>query len=202
MIRRELYPPFIATIAMLLIFTVIFLLRSNYEFVFYVVVVVFFVILLAVSDRHVKYPVWLIWLLFTWAALHMAGGGVVINGHVLYAQMLINLVGEPYLILKYDQPVHAFGFAVATLVMFYVMKPHLKPGYGHFAIGLTAFAAGIGLGAVNEIVEFFAVVVMPSTNVGGYYNLALDLVSNAVGALFAVLLIKKVEWSKKTVVKE
>ena len=34
---------------------------------------------------------------------------------------------------------------------------------------------------------------MPETNVGGYYNTALDLVFNAAGALVAMLLVGRAE---------
>ncbi len=47
----------------------------------------------------------------------------------------------------------------------------------------------MGLGAVNEIIEFIAVVVFPNTNVGGYVNTALDLVFNAAGAITAMVLV-------------
>ena len=41
---------------------------------------------------------------------------------------------------------------------------------------------GMGLGALNEVVEFVAVLTMPETNVGGYTNTGWDLVSNLAGA--------------------
>lgn len=46
---------------------------------------------------------------------------------------------------------------------------------------------GCGFGAINEIVEFLAVVALPETGVGGYANTLLDLVFNFVGALSAVI---------------
>ena len=47
----------------------------------------------------------------------------------------------------------------------------------------------MGLGALNEIVEFTAVLTVPNTNVGGYYNTALDLVFNGAGAACAMIAI-------------
>ena len=44
----------------------------------------------------------------------------------------------------------------------------------------------MGLGAINEIIEFSAVLLLPDTNVGGF-NTALDLVVNALGASAAML---------------
>ena len=47
----------------------------------------------------------------------------------------------------------------------------------------------MGLGAVNEIIEFIAVLSFPDTNVGGYLNTSLDLVFNALGAMVAMLVV-------------
>jgi hypothetical protein len=47
----------------------------------------------------------------------------------------------------------------------------------------------MGLGALNEMIEFAAVVMFPQTNVGGYVNTALDPVFNAAGAVVAMALI-------------
>ena len=51
-------------------------------------------------------------------------------------------------------------------------------------------AAGLGFGALNEIIEFAATLLVPETNVGGYRNTGWDLVSNLVGATVAVTLIR------------
>jgi uncharacterized membrane protein YjdF len=48
----------------------------------------------------------------------------------------------------------------------------------------------MGLGALNEMIEFSAVLMVPDTNVGGYYNTALDLVFNALGAVIAMVLVR------------
>ncbi|NIP97158.1 MAG: hypothetical protein GWO24_28490 [Akkermansiaceae bacterium] len=49
--------------------------------------------------------------------------------------------------------------------------------------------AGMGFGALNEVVEFIAVLVLPETNVGGFYNTGWDLVYNLLGSLVAVSII-------------
>jgi hypothetical protein len=51
-------------------------------------------------------------------------------------------------------------------------------------------AAGMGFGALNEVVEFIATLTMPETNVGGYQNTGWDLVANLAGSIVAVLLIR------------
>ena len=50
-------------------------------------------------------------------------------------------------------------------------------------------AASIGFGALNEVIEFIATRLFTKTNVGGYENTGWDLVSNAVGAIIAAVII-------------
>ena len=45
---------------------------------------------------------------------------------------------------------------------------------------------GSGLGAVNEMIEFLAVLTFPETGVGGYENTMLDIVFNLFGGVLAV----------------
>ena len=63
----------------------------------------------------------------------------------------------------------------------------LKPGLG---VLILCAAAGMGFGALNEVVEFIAVLTIPNTNVGGYENTGWDLVANLTGPVIAVLSIR------------
>ena len=47
----------------------------------------------------------------------------------------------------------------------------------------------MGLGSLNEIIEFAAVLSFENTNVGGYVNTALDLCFNTLGAITAMLFV-------------
>ena len=167
---------------------------QNYEFLWYVLVLVFFLVLIGVTLEKSRFTPVILWMLSLWGLLHMAGGGVVVNGDVLYTLVLVPLahVGDT-VILKYDQVVHFYGFFVSTWVMYHLLAPHLKEKAGTFMPFFVSSLAGAGLGALNEIVEFAAVVSVPETGVGGYYNTALDLVFNMFGALAAawVLFIRK-----------
>ncbi len=49
---------------------------------------------------------------------------------------------------------------------------------------------GMGAGALNEVIEFMAVLIFPETGVGGYYNTAGDLTANLIGSLLALIYIK------------
>ncbi len=175
-------------------FTATFIAQKNYEFIGYVVVVILILWVVMASTRHVHYPDYVLWGLLVWAVLHMLGGVVMPNGNVIYTLMIYPIISEPYSVLKYDQLIHAYGFFTATLVMYYVLKKYLVRPFGWTAIGIVLAMAGLGLGALNEIVEFTMTVLLPNTNVGGYENTAIDLISNFIGALLAVYFIK---WKEK-----
>jgi putative membrane protein len=126
--------------------------------------------------------------------MHMAGGGLFFGGTKLYEIILLPIVGEPFNIFKYDQLVHAIGFGVATLLVFQLLKPLLKKNDRKWtALSIVVVMAGLGIGALNEILEFAVTIVAPSTGVGGYTNTALDLVFNLLGAIIAMFFIRKKE---------
>lgn len=62
----------------------------------------------------------------------------------------------------------------------------LEPGVG---VMVLCAAGGMGFGALNEIIEFVATLVLPHTNVGGYVNTGWDLVYNALGSCGAAVVI-------------
>lgn len=114
-----------------------------------------------------------------WGLLHMIGGLVHVAGRVVYAHQI-----TPF--LRYDQAVHAFGFGFGTLAAWQALQPRLAadrtptPG-----LAVIIALAGMGVGAVNEVIEFIATRVQEDTNVGGYVNTGWDLVYNAIGATAA-----------------
>ena len=116
----------------------------------------------------------------------MAGGSVIIDGDVLYKLPLWHVFGTgEWTIFKYDQVIHAYGFFTATLVVYQLIKPYLNKITNWKVVLVIVALAGMGLGVVNEIVEFIAVISIPDTNVGGYVNTSLDLVFNSIGAFLA-----------------
>mgnify|MGYP003988925833 FL=1 len=50
--------------------------------------------------------------------------------------------------------------------------------------------AGCGFGALNEVIEFIVGLLDPGAGVGGYINTSIDLCSNLIGAILAVMYIK------------
>ena len=56
-------------------------------------------------------------------------------------------------------------------------------------MSIVVVMGGLGIGALNEILEFLVTVVVPKTGVGGYINTSLDLVSDLIGAIIAMIII-------------
>jgi len=168
-------------------FTPFFLARGNYEFIWYTGVLIAIAIVIGVTLPQTRFPRWILWLLSIWGLLHVAGGGVRIGDSILYGVMVWPIFdgGGDFVLFKYDQLVHAYGFGVAALVV-HTLLARSMVGVKGFWIGTVAVLTSMGLSVVNEIVEFIPVVLLPDTNVGGYYNIALDLVFNTIGAVAAV----------------
>lgn len=177
-------------LAYIVSFTAYYFSIRNFEFLWYIATLVFFFVLIASTLRKSKFNYVVLWGLSIWGLLHMAGGGVVVGGDVLYRLHLIDIVGSGDLfILKFDQVVHFYGFGVATLVVYHLLRPYLNEKTNWKVIYPILIVAGSGLGVLNEIVEFTAVVSLSETGVGGYGNTLLDLIFNTLGAAAATVFI-------------
>ena len=69
---------------------------------------------------------------------------------------------------------------------YYCLKPNLSKHANFRVVAVLVVFIGMGIGALNEIVEFLAVLAFPDTNVGGYDNTMWDIVFNTFGAIIAV----------------
>lgn len=191
--RRELVGVGIFTGLYLVIATIPALITQNWEFVYYIAIVVLLAGAVLTIHFRVKLPTSLIWALSFWGLLHMLGGllpvpsGFPVAGDktVLYSLWII----PEY--LKTDQLIHAYGFGVATWLCYRCLELMIPPEHRKIGILILSALAGMGLGAVNEVVEFIAVLVIPETNVGGYMNTGWDLVANGVGVTVAAVLLYK-----------
>ncbi len=175
-------------------FYVSYVLRGNSEFVFYLGQLFIFILLACMFLRYVPaFPDYLLGFLSLVGLLHVLGGGVVVDGVRLYDLRLVEIYESarfPELfILKYDQFVHAFGFGVAALGFRWLLGHHGST-FSQGARNTIAVFAAAGVGALNEVSEFLAVLLFARTGVGGYFNIALDLLLNFVGAIIAVAFIE------------
>jgi hypothetical protein len=193
---RRLLPVALFTGSYLLAAVIFAFARGNLEFVFYIAVMAVLIGVVLAVHRRVSLAAATLWCLSIWGALHMAGGLVQVpdgwpvagDSNVLYNLWLV----PP--LLKFDQAVHAYGFGVATWVCWQGLRAGVARQRGQRVqptpgLVLLAATAGMGLGAVNEVIEFAAVLLLPNTNVGGYINTGWDLVANMVGSLVAAVLI-------------
>ncbi len=171
-------------------FTAYYVMRHNFEFLLYIGVMIFFFALIFATLPKSKFDAPLLWCLSAWGLLHMAGGGMRVGSDVLYGVILLPLISRGELILlRYDQVVHCFGFGVTTLVGYHLLKPCLKVEANRGVAYLILLGFGMGMGALNEVVEFLATVFIPNTGVGGYVNTGLDLIFNLIGATIAIMII-------------
>ena len=116
--------------------------------------------------------------------------GIRIDGSVLYALQLIPITNNGELtLLKYDQVVHFYGFGTTAWLLWHLLHSLFPTLRSSKSIYFYSALASMGLGALNEMIEFAAVLAFPNTNVGGYFNTALDLVFNALGAATAMVVI-------------
>ena len=184
------------TLAYIVAFTLWFVSIGNYEFIVYVITMVGLCLLVGLSLGKAEYTLAMLWALSLWGLMHMAGGGVPIGDSVLYNLQLIPIVEtERLFILKYDQLVHAYGFGVTAWVLHHLLTRHFPEMDGTATALVYPALASMGLGALNEIIEFSAVLMIPDTNVGGYMNTALDLCFNAAGAVVATTTIGLRRWA-------
>ncbi len=171
--------------------------RGNFEFLFYIGVMLVLIAVVWVVHRSVSLSSAVLWGLSIWGLAHMAGGLLTVpadwpvqaESRVLYTLWLIPDR------LKYDQIIHAYGFGITTWVCWQGLRGAFRrrgtvvvPAFGLLVL---AVAAGLGFGALNEVVEFAATRLVPETNVGGYENTGWDLVANTLGAVVAATLIWK-----------
>jgi hypothetical protein len=191
----SLWPVGSFTLLYLAAATVGALASGNLEFLFYIAVMPVLIALVWTAHQRVTLTAGALWGLSLWGLAHMAGGLVPVptswpvhgGSHVLYSFWLI----PGY--LKYDHVVHAYGFGVTTWVcwqglraVLFEMGGSVRPTLG---LMVLCAAAGLGFGAINEVLEFAATLLVPETNVGGYLNTGWDLVANMVGATVVVTLI-------------
>ncbi len=193
----RLWPVFIFNAAYMVAAVATSMAKGNTEFIFYIIVMLVLIGVMALVHKMVGLTTPLLWALSVWGMAHMAGGLVPVPAGwpyqgehaVLYSLWLIPDR------LKYDQIVHAYGFGVTTWLCWHALTASMLRRFGirlapTFGILTLCAAAGVGFGALNEVIEFIAVLTIPNTNVGGYENTGWDLVANLAGALTAATILR------------
>jgi hypothetical protein len=116
--------------------------------------------------------------------LHLAGGLVRVGDGVLYNASAGTEV------LRYDHLAHVVGIFTGTWLLWELLVRGTATVTRTPLIAL-ALLAGLGLGALNETVEFLATQVHAGGHVGGYTNTGWDLVVNTTAGLAAGLVLRR-----------
>lgn len=189
MIKKGEWALLIFNLVYIIGFAVYYFFNQNYEFALYTGVLVILLVLVSLFQRRVSFPTSILWMLSIWGLLHMLGGGLRLpSGVVLYRWIPFEIynahdaLGE-FVILKFDQILHFYIYFVMSFVLAHLLRfitqTEIKPLYFYFFV----IIGSMGVSVINELIEFGAVVVSPSTGVGGYVNTLLDLTFNTLGAI-------------------
>lgn len=159
---------------------------GNAEFMGYIAVIIFLIVIGGCVLTHQCVPSWLFFMLSLVGLLHLLGAAVPVQGDILYNYVPFPIENPSGLtFIKFDQIVHTYGSAVAALLMYYFLKRDTS--FHGLGIAVFSILGASGIGAFNEIIEFMAKMTIPNTDVGGYYNTAVDLCVNAVGAILGTI---------------
>jgi hypothetical protein len=131
---------------------------------------------------HMRLTPGVLWALSLWGLAHMAGGllpSPLAASEILYDVNVLWLV-------RYDKLVHACGMAAGTVACWQVLRAVVPPTAAGLRVAcLMAWLASMGLGAVNELLEFLVTRLTADSHVGGFENTGWDLVANLLGSASA-----------------
>ena len=179
--------PYVLSFFLAGVLTLFTLILQNYEFLLYAITVIILIVILYQTDQYFKFNKLGLWLFNIWLVLHILGGLASYKGIRFYDLILLDLVGDPYYILKYDQFVHFYCYIVIAMLMWSVIHSIVKQNISNKVACIVTILAASSLGALNEIIEFLAFVMLGTEGVGGYINTAIDLVANLLGAIVGTL---------------
>ncbi|MDD5253502.1 MAG: DUF2238 domain-containing protein [Candidatus Nanoarchaeia archaeon] len=174
----------IYSILFMLIFTIFFVLKGNYEFLYYTALMSFVILFFVIFYKKFNFPVLSMLGLTILLTLHILGGHINIGNTRLYDFWIIPGV------LKYDNPVHFFGIFTVAFMINHIIKPHLKNNLKKSTWFFYIILMSLGVAGFYEILELVPSIWLGAKNqVGDYLNNALDLVFGLLGAMTAGLYI-------------
>lgn len=133
------------------------------------------VVAIGIADVRVRFSTLVLVGLAVWGAGHMAGGIVQLDGdRILYNAVILRW-------FHFDNIVHFIGFGTAGIACWEASGRTLPAGGTPLGTATMVWLFAMGVGALNEVVEFGATHAF-TTQVGGYENTGRDLVANMLGA--------------------
>jgi len=149
-----------------------------HEFFIYASVIITIITISWYKFRYLNVKASLLILIEIGILMHFSGAFVEVDGHRLYDSRFFDI--------RFDKFVHFINAFIASYITIYIF---LKRGFenSRFML-LVVLMSVLGLGGVVEVLEFIVTLTVEHNGVGAYNNNMLDLSSNFLGALFAVLL--------------
>jgi len=179
---------------LILIFTIFYLIaftfnafaQHNFEFLYYTILMTALIYIIVAVNKQLHLAFFILVNLSILGFLHLLGGNFYLANIRLYDFFVVQGV------IRYDNIIHTYGTFIATLTLYSLFSDFIdkrvKQQPSIFSFMLVLMATGIG--AANEVLEFFAVVFLGAQEqVGGYFNNALDLVFNILGSILACVVI-------------
>jgi hypothetical protein len=182
------------TILYLAVFSVIALIKANYEFFYYIVLMSILIFFIVKFHKKFHLPIPVMTGLTIVGAMHIFGGQLHFNNIRLYDIWIIPSI------FKYDNLIHLIAIFISTLVIYSLLYPHLdkKLEHNRWSLSLILILIAMGLGAFNKVIELGAVIFLgASGQVGDYLNNAIDLMYNLGGAVLACFYLMKHKLNKK-----
>lgn len=170
------------------LFSINSLAQGNSEFIYYTAVMLLSILMIMLVHRRIKFYPIVFTSLSLLGLLHLLGGNYAIGETRLYDWYIFGGM------FRYDNLVHMFGSAIMVMLAYALLHPTLADDFKGRGIyfGILLVLIGMGLGAINELVEFFAVLLFDvSDQVGDYTNTLLDLLFNTFGSIvMAIILLR------------
>lgn len=163
------------------------LVQGASQTIFYVVFVGGGAVLVARLYDRARFSPLVLWGLALWGLAHMVGGLVETDGLIVYERSLGG--GE----FRLDKVVHFFGFGFSTLAAYELMRRVIAGNAPAGSLAVAAAFVGLGIGAINETIEFLITLLPGESNVGGFSNTGWDLVANTLGAAAAAFVAPGIE---------
>ena len=174
------------SLAYVIIFATIAVMKDNFEFLFYAILGLFAIWYVRNNYRELYFTKTILTLISIFGFTHLLAGQLYINGIKLYDTWFLGGL------IKFDNIVHCFGGALAGFVAYNFLSNHLykKMRRSTFATFFLIITLASGFGAFNELIEFFAVIYFDAAEaVGDYTNTAVDIVYNFIGGLIAATVV-------------
>ena len=133
--KRESKLILIFTIVYLVVFTILAVIRKNYEFLYYTIIISKLIILIVWYHKKLHLSPIILGGLSLLGLMHVAGGNLYFNCVRLYDIYTFQDF------IRYDQIVHTFGIFIATFVGYSLIKPYLDHRIKHHPVYYPLFSS-------------------------------------------------------------